>query len=545
MSRFLELVPGSRVSPPPIGISLMCKHVLAALFITLLAAEPASASDMTLTLRSQIPVVEGSSNYHSISQAVPVSGAETALIICDVWDSHNCANAVFRANELVPRLDQVIREARQRGVTIIHAPSGCMEFYKSHPGRIRSQAAPRAAKSPPKITEWCHQIPSEEQGLYPIDQSNGGCDDEPEQHTAWKQKIAPLLVESKYPWRRQHAGLAIDETTDFISDRGDEIWNVLEAKGIQNVILAGVHTNMCVLGRPFGLRRMVESGKRAILLRDLTDTMYDPNSKPYVSHFTGTDLIVSHIERHVCATTTSTEFLGGEEFRFSKDKRPHLAILIAEDEYKTEKTLPEFAVSGLGKQYRVTLIYGAETEHNRIPGLDLLQDADALLVSVRRKVLPVHKMQIIKDFVAAGKPVIGIRTASHAFSLRNQALPEGFVDWTEFDAQVFGGNYTNHYGNDLKSDVRITNVKHPILENLPESEFQQGGSLYKTAPLKPGTTVLLEGTVVGQTPEPVAWTFIRKDGGRSFYTSLGHIRDFSNPTFVKLLQNGIAWTLED
>ena len=97
----------------------------------------------------------------------------------------------------------------------------------------------------------------------------------------------------------------------------------MEAEGIKNVILVGVHTNMCVLGRPFGLRRLASNAKNVVLCRDLTDTMYNPDMWPYVSHFEGTDLIIEHIEKWVCPTITSDQLLGDEPFRFENDTRTH------------------------------------------------------------------------------------------------------------------------------------------------------------------------------------------------------------------------------
>jgi hypothetical protein len=123
----------------------------------------------------------------------------------------------------------------------------------------------------------------------------------------------------KAPWKSQHAGLTIRDE-DAISDSGIEIWNLLEERGINNVILVGVHTNMCVLGRPFGLRQMAKNGKNVVLVRDLTDTMYNPKMPPMVSHFEGTRLIVEHIEKYVCPTITSDQLLGGKEFRFKGDR---------------------------------------------------------------------------------------------------------------------------------------------------------------------------------------------------------------------------------
>src|SRR5206468_959872 len=149
----------------------------------------------------------------------------------------------------------------------------------------------------------------------------------------------------KAPWKSEHAGLKIHDT-DAISDSGVEVWNLLEERGINKIILLGVHTNMCVLGRPFGLRQMAKNGKNVVLMRDMTDTMYDPSKWPYVNHFTGTRLIVEHIEKFVCPTITSVDFLGGEPFRFSRDRR-NVTMLIGDDEYKTEVSLPAFVKSDL------------------------------------------------------------------------------------------------------------------------------------------------------------------------------------------------------
>lgn len=98
-----------------------------------------------------------------------------------------------------------------------------------------------------------------------------------------------------------------------------EIWSLLESRGISNVMIMGVHTNMCVLGRPFGLRRMASNGKNTVLIRDMTDTMYNPKMWPYVSHFKGTQLIIEHIEKYVCATITSDLLIDGKPFRFKGD----------------------------------------------------------------------------------------------------------------------------------------------------------------------------------------------------------------------------------
>ena len=502
----------------------------------------ASAEHFQLALRTQVETAEGTGRYHQLAETASWDPRETAVIVCDVWDLHHSQNAVRRATEFCPRLDQLLAEARKRGATIIHSPSDCMDAYSKHPARLRATNVPDAANLPDDIRSWCSRLPDEERAVYPIDQSDGGDDDDPAEHAVWVEKLKRLGRNTGTPWKAQTDLLTIDADRDFISDRGDEVWNVLESRKIKNVILTGVHTNMCVLGRPFGLRQMARNGKNVVLVRDLTDTMYNPARWPYVSHFAGTDLIVSHIERFVCPTITSDQILGGKPFRFSKDQRPSLAVVIAEDEYGTNETLPRI-LKPLISDFRITWIYGSKTERNNIPGLHALSSADLALISVRRRTLPESQLQQIREFVAAGKPVIGIRTASHAFSLRNKPAPEGLADWPEFDAEVFGGNYTNHHGNQLTSKVAVVDTDHPITASLPPTTngVVQHGSLYMTSPLAKRTHVLLEGEIPDKPKEPVAWTFSRKDGGKSFYTSIGHEKDLANAFYRRMLINSIYW----
>ncbi len=512
----------------------------------LLVVSSGAAADATLQLqlRYRQETAPGSGRHHTLTRVESWDPRRTAVIVCDMWDSHHSRNAVLRATEFAPRLNALLQALRAQGVTIIHAPSDCMESYAEHPARRRAVETPRAAQLPPQIGEWCRQIPAEEQGVYPIDQSAGGEDDDPEEHARWLAELAARGLNPRRPWRKQIDLIAIDAARDYLSDRGEEVWSILEARGIQNVILTGVHTNMCVLGRPFGLRQMARNGKHVVLMRDLTDTMYDPRAWPYVSHFTGTDLIVAHIEKYVCPTITSDQILGGSPFRFAGDVRPHVAIVMAEDEYETEQTLPQFALEHLGKEFRVSYVFGSATDRGDIPGLEQIREADVLVVSVRRRPIRPEQLALVREYVRSGKPVVGIRTASHAFCLRNLPAPEGLADWPEWDAEVFGGHYTNHHGNQWKSIVGWAEgvSEHPLLAGVPR-EFPQGGSLYKTAPLNAGTTTLLVGRLTdGSAPaEPVAWTFTRADGGKSFYTSLGHKEDFAGEALPRLLTNAIRW----
>ena len=71
----------------------------------------------------------------------------------------------------------------------------------------------------------------------------------------------------------------------------------------------GVHTNMCVLNRSFAIRQMTKWGMRCVLVRDLTDSMYDPNDRPFVSHDRGTELVIEHIEKYWAPSVTSEELM--------------------------------------------------------------------------------------------------------------------------------------------------------------------------------------------------------------------------------------------
>ena len=237
----------------------------------------------------------------------------TAFIVCDMWDDHWCKGAARRVGELAGPMNQVLAEARKRGVFILHAPSTCVAFYKDSPARRRAQQAP-AAPSPAPLskeirwgTAWCWPDKAREPEL-PIDDSDMGCD------CAAKCTI-------REAWSREIATIEIDQSVDAVTDDGQETVNLLAERGIQHVVLLGVHLNMCVLGRPFAIRQMVHQGRDVALMRDMTDTMYNSKMKPQVNHFAGTDLVVEHIERHWCPSFTSADVVGGTPFKFKEDPR--------------------------------------------------------------------------------------------------------------------------------------------------------------------------------------------------------------------------------
>ncbi|MFO0953474.1 MAG: ThuA domain-containing protein [Isosphaeraceae bacterium] len=499
---------------------------------------------LSLVQRSRVesPGLGGASRV--IETPVKWEPKRTAAIVCDMWDLHHCLNAVRRETDMAPRMDQLLKALRDRGVLIIHAPSSCMDAYKDHPARKRAQAVPRSKSLPTDIGQWCKRIPAEEQASYPVDQNNGGEDDDPAEHARWAARLTAAGRNPRAPWKTQTSLLTIDPEKDLITDDGAEVWSALEDRGVGNVILMGVHTNMCVLGRPFGLRQMAKNGKNVVLMRDLTDTMYDPSQAPYVNHFTGTDRVVEHVERWVCPTVTSDQVLGGKPFRYRTDRRPRVAFLVAEDEYKTETTLPPFAARHLGKDFAVSFVFDKADDKNTLTGASAIDDADVLVVSVRRRFFTKEQVDAIRRHVTLGKAVVGIRTASHAFASRgNTPVPEGHALWQEFDPEVLGGHYTNHHKEGPAVTIAGTPglEGHPVVRGVDVSNLVGRGSLYKVSPLAVSATPLLVGTIPGQEAEPVAWTNLTSSGGRVFYTTLGHVDDFSQPAFQRLLRNAITW----
>jgi nicotinamidase-related amidase len=199
---------------------------------------------------------------------------------------------------MAPRMNQVITAARSLGVMIVHAPSDTMKFYEGTPWRRRMQQAPTAPSSSPVLAR-CPREPAEERG-FPIDDSKGGCDD----------PIVKKVNESTgpYPWTREHPAIDI-VGFDGVSDNGQEIYNFCKQEGITNVALMGVHTNICILNRGFGIRQMTRLGFQVILARDLTDSMYDPRERPFVSHARGTELVIEHIESKWCPTILSEDLI--------------------------------------------------------------------------------------------------------------------------------------------------------------------------------------------------------------------------------------------
>jgi alpha-L-fucosidase len=278
-------------------------------------AQPQASSSgmLELDMRRLQKLDTGVDQWQQVTNHAQWDPTRTAVVICDMWNQHWCRDATARVDEMAPRMNQVITELRRRGVLIIHCPSDTMAYYEGTPGRKLAQAAPHVATAVP-LRNNCGFDSSREAAL-PIDDSDGGCSDDPQ---------TPPQTVGPWPWSHENDSIKIEDG-DAITDN-TEAFYLMRQRGITNVVVMGVHENMCIVNRPFGIRQMVYQGQNVVLMRDMTDTMYDPRQKPYVDHFTGTDLMTWHIEKYWCPTITSDQIIGGSPFRFVADTRAPLAF---------------------------------------------------------------------------------------------------------------------------------------------------------------------------------------------------------------------------
>lgn len=257
---------------------------------------PAVAGTLRLHMRERKEASPKSGTFPVAERDVEWKVSETAIIICDMWEDHPCQMSAHRVDVMAPDMNRIVAAARSLGVQIVHSPSSGIPFYEATQQRQRVKLAP-TVKPAVAIENWCYLDPSRE-AEYPIPYSTkveDGCDD-------------PIYAGDVNTGRHQHAAIKI-VGYDGVSDNGVEIHNFFEQLGIRNVVLMGVHTHYCVLGRSFGIRQMVRLGRNVVVCRDLTDAMYDPRKPPYVSHQRGTELAVEHIEKYWCPSIVSADLV--------------------------------------------------------------------------------------------------------------------------------------------------------------------------------------------------------------------------------------------
>lgn len=247
--------------------------------------------------------------------------------------------------------------------------------------------------------------------------------------------------------------------------------------------------------------------------------------------------------------------LGTTSALLPADRPPVVVFVTGDDEYRSEITMPMLAeILEHRHGWRCQVCYAVnettgvrEPKYKRnIVGLEALATADVAVIYLRFRSLPRPQLQCILDYAAAGKPLVGLRTSTHAF-LYPPGVPES--KWNDdFGRLVFGQKWLRHHGHDSSTLVSVALRDHPITRGLPAEWFCRSW-LYHVIPLEGDCVPLLLGAAVkgtqpdGQrfgTPNPVAWTKTYR-GGRVFFTTLGHPADFEQLPTRRLVLQGIFW----
>src|SRR5829696_2122088 len=250
----------------------------------------------------------------------------------------------------------------------------------------------------------------------------------------------------------------------------------------------------------------------------------------------------------------------------------HIVLLAGDHEYRSEESLPALARI-LAKHYgfKCSVFFTTDPKtgfidpgSSNIAGLEALRTADLMVVFLRFQDFPDAEMQHIVDYLDRGGPVVGFRTATHAFQiLRPEAKflkytwkgVEGYAGG--FGRQILGETWVTHYGKNHAQSSRLIvqadESSHPILRGVKDVWVQSGG--YTANPIE-GSHILATGQVLdgmtadapaaaGKAPMPVAWyrTYSMPSGksGRVFTTTHGASEDLLNDGFRRMAINACLW----
>lgn len=471
----------------------------------------------------------------AVWEELTLTPAKTAVVVVDMWDRHWCKTYTARVANLVPRMNRTLAAARKLGIQVVFAPSDVVAFYEDYPQRKAIRAIPS------------HPVPAEVDFNPPGPPGGRDCcecgPDRP--------------CKSAAVWTRQQSGLKIAED-DLIADCNNarELLSLCRHRGIDTLLYLGVASNMCVLNRSCGIINMKRHGLRAVVVGDLVEAITangcDPATKQNDPNFTpakGSAQVQRYLERQVAPTIESRQLIAAAGMDpHAGDRRPHVVFALAEQEYDSRTTLPAFARKYLEADFRCSFASakGDQGEdRNDVPGLEALYDADLLVLSMRRRALPVVQMDHLERYIRSGKPLVGIRVSIVPFQV--DSAPPGHVVWSAFDQEVLGCHYQGYDAQSRQSGCDVwllpRAADHPILEGVQPANFHSRSWLYKLRPLAGTVTPLMEGRWSDDGPtQPVAWTNTYH-GGRVFYTALGHPDDFKLEPFNRLLLNGIRWAL--
>jgi type 1 glutamine amidotransferase len=255
-------------------------------------------------------------------------------------------------------------------------------------------------------------------------------------------------------------------------------------------------------------------------------------------------------------------------------KGKHIVLVSGDDEYRSEQAMPQLGrILSKHHGFKTTVLFALDPDgtvnperKDNIPGLEALKTADLMILFTRFRDLPDDQMKHIVEYVEAGKPIVGIRTATHAFDVKPGKTYEKWgwknKEWDGgFGRQVLGETWVAHHGKHKIQSTRARfapgQEKHPILKGIRDGEIWGPTDVYTVANPLPGDSAplllgeVLEGMsetdkpVVGKQNEPklpVAWTKTYK-GGRIFTTTMGSSQDLQNEAFRRLLVNASYWAM--
>jgi len=232
----------------------------------------ADAADIAWTLQTRDAVTG------AVREEVErVDPARVGVIAVDVWNFHWCKTATMRVDAIVPRLDAALEAARSMGMTVMLCPSDVVENYAGYPQRESVFAIPRVPL--PLLQEvQCPPVPDA-----------GGC-------ACGKERCAV-----NYGWDGMHPALRIG-ASDLMPDTQAEVYAICRQRGLTHLVYVGFHTQVCLLGKPMGLKAMKAAGMKCVLARDMTDA--HPGYEP-ARGFTpdlNTRQVVEHFEKHLAPT---------------------------------------------------------------------------------------------------------------------------------------------------------------------------------------------------------------------------------------------------
>jgi Trehalose utilisation len=261
-------------------------------------------------------------------------------------------------------------------------------------------------------------------------------------------------------------------------------------------------------------------------------------------------------------------------------KGKHIVLVSGDEEYRSEEALPQLAkILAKYHGFRCTVLFAIDPKegtinpnvNNNIPGLEKLKDADLMVIFTRFRNLPDDQMKYVVDYVESGKPIVALRTATHAFNLSKSSKYAKYSwqnrDWPGgFGKQVLGETWVSHHGHHGKESTRgILNPQmktHPILRGIKDGDIWGPTDVYGiNLPLPGDSKPLVYGQVLtGMKPTdppvegkkndpmmPVAWikTYTGTQGksARIFTTTMGASQDLATEGTRRLLVNACYWAL--